>query len=79
MGSGSDGRLAPLGRVPMLAKSIDQLGADLKEPRTAFVIGFIDGVLPLETIIEVTGLPELETLQILERLIAEGAIVFPHG
>ena len=70
-------RLSPLDRVPTLAKSIDELPADLKEPRTAFVLGFIDGVLPLETIIEVTGLPEPETLSILDRLIAQGAVVFP--
>lgn len=70
-------RLFPLSRVPAAAKSIDELGDDLKDPKTAFVLGFIDGVLPLETIIEVTGLPELDTLRILERLIAQGAIVFP--
>lgn len=69
--------LEPLDRVPTLAKSIDELPADLKEPRTAFVLGFIDGVLPLETIIEVTGLPEAETVSILERLIAQGAVIFP--
>ena len=71
-------RLAPLERVPVLAKSMAQLRDDMKEPKTAFVIGFVDGVLPLETILEVTGLPELDTLQILERLIAQGAIVFPR-
>ena len=72
-------RLAPLDRAPTRAKSIDELDDDLKEPKTAFVLGFVDGLLPLETIIEVTGLPEVETLRILERLIAQGAIVFPRG
>lgn len=70
--------LAPLDRIPAAAKSIDELADDLKEPKTAFVLGFVDGVLPLETIIEVAGLPELDTLRILERLIAQGAIVFPR-
>lgn len=70
-------RLSPLDRIPTQAKSIDELADDLKEPKTAFVLGFVDGVLPIETIIEVTGLPELETLRILDRLIAQGAIVFP--
>lgn len=70
-------RLAPLDRVPALSKPLAELGADLKDPKTAFVLGFVDGVLPLETIIEVTGLPEAETVEILERLIAEGAIDFP--
>lgn len=73
-------RLSPLDprdRVPTLAKSLDELPEELKEPRTAFVLGFVDGILPLETIIEVTGLPEAETVSILERLIAQGAVVFP--
>ena len=70
-------RLAPLDRVPRSAKTIDELADDLKDPKTAFVLGFVDGVLPLETIIEVTGLPELDTLQILDRLVSAGAIVFP--
>lgn len=70
-------RLAPLHRVPSPAKSIGELGPDLKEPKTAFVLGFVDGVLPLETIIEVTGLPELDTLRILDRLVEAGAIIFP--
>ena len=42
----------------------------------AYVLGFIDGVLPLETIVEVAGLPELETLKILERAIEQNAISF---
>ena len=70
-------RLAPLDRIPTPARSIDELGDDLKDPKAVFVLGFVDGVLPLETIIEVTGLPELDTLRILDRLIAQGAIVFP--
>jgi hypothetical protein len=78
LASGLRARLSPLDRVPVLAKSIAELGADMREPKTAFVIGFVDGILPLETIVEVTGLPEHETLEILDRLMAQGAIVFPH-
>lgn len=70
-------RLAPLERIPTLARSITELGDDLRDPKTAFVVGFVDGVLPLETIIEVAGLPEAETIEILDRLVTQGAIVFP--
>ena len=72
-------RLAPLSRVPVLTKSLAELGGSIDDPRTAYVLGFVDGVLPLETIIDVTGLPELETLQILDRLVAQGAITFPRS
>lgn len=66
-------RLAPMDRVPSLAGSLADLAVD---PRTAFVLGFVDGLLPLETIVDVAGLPEQETLAILDRMIAEDVIVF---
>ena len=69
-------RLAPLSRVPSLTKSIAELGSSVDDPKSAYVLGFVDGVLPLETIVDVTGLPEVETLQILERLIVQGAVRF---
>ena len=66
-------RLAPMDRVPSLSGSLEQGAVD---PRTAFVLGFVDGLLPLETIVDVAGLPEQETLAILDRMIAENVIVF---
>ncbi len=67
-------RLAPLTRVPAFARPLDEAGSVFEDPKTAYVGGFVDGVLPLETIIDVTGLPELDTLRILDRLAANGAI-----
>lgn len=69
-------RLSPLTRVPHLVKKIDELGAEVQDPKTAYVLGFIDGLLPLETIIEVTGLPELDTLEVLDRMVEAGHVVF---
>jgi hypothetical protein len=67
--------LEPMDRVPSLAGPLQDVGAAL-DPTSAFVLGFVDGVLPLETIIDVAGLPEPETLSILARMIREGVIVF---
>ena len=64
-------RLEPLSRVPVL-----RAHAGLDDPRTAYIAGFVDGVLPLETIIDVTGLPELDTLRVLDRLAAQGLVAF---
>jgi hypothetical protein len=72
-------RLAPLTRVPSLAKDLAQLGELLEDPKTAYVLGFVDGLLPLETIIDVTGLPELETLRVLDRMVSQSVVVFRHG
>jgi hypothetical protein len=69
-------RLAPLGRVPLLAKELTELGSLLEDPKTAYVLGFVDGILPLETILDVTGLPELETLRILDRMVTQSVVVF---
>jgi hypothetical protein len=68
--------LSPLTRVPMLAMELTELGQLLADPKTAYVLGFVDGLLPLETIIEVTGLPELETLRVLDRMVGQGVVVF---
>lgn len=68
-------RLSPLHRVPELAKPIAQLGDLLEDPKAAYVAGFVDGLLPLETILEVTGLPVLDTLRVLDRMITQGIVV----
>jgi len=68
--------LAPLGRVPVLARKLTEIGAALADPKTAYVIGFVDGILPLETIVDVTGLSELDTLRVLDRLVGLGILVF---
>jgi hypothetical protein len=69
-------RLSPLTRIPSLQKKLTELGAVLEDPKTAYVLGFVDGILPLETIIEVTGLPEIDTLQALDRCVVAGVIAF---
>lgn len=69
-------RLGPLTRVPRLSRPVTELGELVEDSRTAFAIGFIDGLLPLEAILDVTGLPELEVLQIFDRLVSNGAVVF---
>ena len=68
--------LMPITRVPELARPLSELGDALADPKAAYVLGFVDGILPLETIIDVTGLPELETLRVLDRLINQGLVVF---
>lgn len=69
-------RLVPLSRVPALAQQLSEIGAALEDPKTAYVVGFVDGLLPLDTIIDVTGLPELDTLRVLDRLVSLGILIF---
>ena len=69
-------RLVPLTRVPELARPLNEIGAPLEDPKTAYVLGFVDGILPLDTIIDVTGLPELDTLRVLDRMVGQNIVVF---
>jgi hypothetical protein len=69
-------RLQPLYRVPTLTRPLTELGGLLEDPKTAYVLGFVDGILPLETIIDVTGLPEYDTLRVLDRMVVQGVMVF---
>jgi hypothetical protein len=69
-------RLAPMSRVPALTRKLAELGPMIEDPKTAYVLGFVDGLLPLETIVEVAGLPELETLEALDRAIDHQVITF---
>lgn len=68
--------LMPLSRVPRLARQLSEMGTALEDPKTAYVVGFVDGILPLETIVDVTGLPELDTLRVLDRLASQGILLF---
>ena len=68
--------LSPLGRVPVLARQLSEIGSALEDPKTAYIVGFVDGILPLETIIDVTGLSELDTLRVLDRLVLQGILIF---
>ncbi|MBX3261989.1 MAG: hypothetical protein KIS78_02140 [Labilithrix sp.] len=69
-------RLAPMTRVPSLARKITELGPLIEDPKTAYILGFVDGLLPLETIVEVAGLPEMDTLRILDRAVDQYVITF---
>lgn len=69
-------RLAPLDRVPRLTRTVAELGSLVEDPKTAYILSFVDGVLPLETIVDVVGLPEVEVLKLVDRLLVENAIVF---
>lgn len=69
-------RLSPMNRVPELVKPTAQLADQLGDSKSAYVAGFVDGVLPLETIVEVAGLPQLDTLRILDRMLSQGIAVF---
>jgi hypothetical protein len=69
-------RLAPMDRVPTLAKTPNELAMHLQDSKAAYLAGFVDGLLPLETIVDVAGLPQLDSLRVLDQMITLGLAVF---
>lgn len=62
--------------VPVVVKSALELRALPLDPRAGFVLTHIDGNTDLESLIDLTGLPEQETLAIIASLLSLGALAF---
>ena len=61
-------RVGPLERVPVVMVPRDQLRWLSIDHKAGFVLSLVDGVSSLEMIIDVSGMPELDTLRILSEL-----------
>jgi hypothetical protein len=64
-------RLGSLRAIPRLVRPMQDLELD---QRSGFVCSFIDGASSIEDIIDVSGVPKLEVLRILDDLVAQGGI-----
>jgi hypothetical protein len=69
-------KIGPLDRVPVVAVARDQLRWLSIDHRAGFVLSLIDGVSTLEMLLDVSGMPELDTLRILSDLAAQRIIAF---
>jgi hypothetical protein len=61
-------RIGPLDRVPVVMVPRDQLRWLSIDHKAGFVLSLVDGVSSVEMIIDVSGMPELDTLRILSEL-----------
>lgn len=61
-------RIGPLEGVPVVMVARDQLRWLSIDHKAGFVLSLVDGVSSLEMIIDVSGMPELDTLRILSEL-----------
>lgn len=69
-------RLGPLDRVPFVAVPLDQLRWLSIDHRAGFVLSHVDGVSSLEQILDVSGMPLLDTLRILYELVQHRVVSF---
>jgi len=61
--------------VPTLAVSRAELGRLKLDHRAGFVLSHVDGVSDVESILDVSAMPQEETLNILAELAAQGIII----
>jgi HD-GYP domain-containing protein (c-di-GMP phosphodiesterase class II) len=64
-------RLGSLQAVPRMVRPMQDLDLD---QRSGFVCSFIDGASTIEDIIDVSSVPKLEVLRILDDLVAQGGV-----
>jgi hypothetical protein len=69
-------RLGSLDRVPFVAVPLEQLRWLSIDHRAGFVLSHVDGVSTLEQILDVSGMPLLDTLRILYELVQHRVISF---
>lgn len=73
--AGSDIRtIVSLIAVPWLVVTYDDLRGLPLDPRAGFVASLIDGKSTVEVLLDVSGMPEDETLEILRELVRLGAV-----
>lgn len=73
--AGSDIRsVVSLHAVPWLLVTYDALRGLPLDPRAAFVASLVDGKCTVEMLLDVTAMPEDETLDILRELVRLGAV-----
>jgi len=69
-------RIGALDRVPFVAIPLDQLRWLSIDHRAGFVLSHVDGVSTLEQVLDVSGMPLLDTLRILYELVQHRVIAF---
>jgi hypothetical protein len=67
-------RFGSLDKIPVLRLAPSQLGKLTLDHHAGFILSMIDGVTPIETLIDVSGTGRIEVLRILDELVRSGAI-----
>ena len=66
--------LGDLERQPLLARPLHELGTAPISPRAAFLLSRVDGILSLDEILDVSGMPRLEAYRYLCQLFLRGIL-----
>jgi hypothetical protein len=66
--------LGELERIPVLARPLHELANAPISPRAAFLLSRVDGILSLDEILDVSGMPRLEAMRYLCQLVLRGIL-----
>src|SRR6185436_4641774 len=66
--------LGDLHRMPVLARPLHELAASPISPRAAFLLSRVDGLLSLDEILDVSGMPRMEAYRYLCQLFLRGIL-----
>ena len=66
--------LGNLDRIPTLARPLHELASAPISPRAAFLLSRVDGILSLEEILDVSGMPRIEAMRYLCQLFLRGIL-----
>ena len=66
--------LGDLERTPVLARPLHELAGAPISPRAAFLLSRVDGLLSLDEILDVSGMPRLEAYRYLCQLFLRGIL-----
>lgn len=66
--------LGDLTRVPAMTASMSELSSADLDHRTAFLLSRVDGTLSLDDLLDVSGMPRIEALRVLSRLVLRGIL-----
>jgi PilZ domain len=63
-----------LARIPMILVEAERLRATKLDARAGFLVALVDGVTPVEALLDLSGMPPQETLDLIEDLRRRGII-----
>jgi hypothetical protein len=69
-------RLGPLDRIPMVVVPRAQMRWLSMDHRAGFILSLIDGQSSVEMILDVSGMPKLDALRILQELVQQKIVAF---
>lgn len=72
--AGYEARFGSLARIPRIAVSSATLASLTLDHRAGFVLALVDGVMTIENILDVGGMPAPDTLAILQDLVDRGIV-----